>query len=96
MKKMVEWTEKKFGTEMHTFRLNEPVEGELKEIREEVGPNKSTVYTVGDKTFWGTNVMDTLLSDIPVGKRVRITLTDEAFKFPNGRVGRNFKVEVAK
>jgi hypothetical protein len=93
---MTNWVEKKFGTDMYQFKLGEVVEGELKEIRENVGKNESTVYTVGDKTFWGTSVLDVLLADIPIGKMVRITMTDENYKFPNGRFGRNFKVEVGR
>jgi len=88
------YEEIKFGQEMHEFRVNEAVEGELKEIREDVGKNKATVYVVGDKTFWGTNVLDSLMSRLHLGQKIRITMVDDAYKFPNGRVGRQFKVEV--
>lgn len=84
------------GTEMHKFVLNEQVQGEYKEVREGVGENKSHVYTVGDKTFWGTSALDLLMSKVTIGDRLRITLTHENYKFPSGREGKNFKVEVDK
>ncbi len=84
----------KFGGEMYQFKLNETLEGTLKEVRTEVGPNKSNVYVVDEKTFWGTNVLDVLLEKAPIGKKVQITLISENHKFPNGRSGKNFKVLV--
>lgn len=84
------------GTEMHKFVLNEPVEGEYKDVQKEVGENKSYVYTVGDKTFWGASALDLLMSKVEVGSKLRITLVEENYKFPSGRVGKNFKLEVDK
>ena len=88
------YEEVKFGTELHKFRLNEPVEGILKEIREDVGPNESTIYTVGDTSFWGASALDPLMKGAKVGQKVRVTLVNEAKKFPSGRIGREFKVEI--
>lgn len=90
------YEEVKIGGEMHVFIKDETVEGEVKEIRENVGPNNSMVYLVGDKQFWGTSALDLLMSSIKVGNKVKITLIDDKHKFPSGRVGRNFKVEVDK
>ncbi len=84
------------GAEMHKFEKGVPVEGILTDIRTEVGKNESNVYTVGEKTFWGTSALDLLMSGIKKETKVRITLTDESYKFPSGRVGKNFKVEVNK
>ena len=83
-----------FSTDMHKFVKDEPVEGVLESVKEDVGPNNSKVYKVSGISFWGTRALDVLLSDVPVGTKVRITLVDENFKFPNGRFGKNFKVEV--
>ena len=90
------YEEVKLGAEMHKFEIGVPVEGILKEKRTEVGKNESNVYTVEDKTFWGTSALDLLMSGIKTGSKVRITLTDENYKFPSGRVGKNFKVELDK
>ena len=90
------YEEVSIGAEMHKFVVGEAVEGTLKQKRTEVGKNESNVYTVGEKTFWGTSALDLLMDGIKQGDKVRITLLDENYKFPSGRVGRNFKVEVDK
>ncbi len=90
------YEEVKLGAEMHKFVVGEPVEGELTDKRTEVGKNESNVYTVGEKTFWGTSALDLLMAGIKTGAKLRITLTDENYKFPSGRVGKNFKVELDK
>lgn len=90
------YEEVKIGDEMYKFELNVPVEGQLKEIRHDVGTNHSMVYTVGDKTFWGTTALDLLLSRVKEGDSVRITMVDENHLFPSGRTGKNFRVEVKK
>ncbi len=90
------YEEVKLGAEMHKFVVGVPVEGVLEEKRTEVGKNESNVYTVGDKTFWGTSALDLLMSGIKQGSKVKVTLIDENFNFPSGRVGKNFKVEIDK
>ncbi|KKK78857.1 hypothetical protein LCGC14_2839330 [marine sediment metagenome] len=90
------YEEVKLGAEMHKFVVGVPVEGVLTDKRTEVGKNESNVYTVGEKTFWGTSALDLLMAGIKEGSKLRITLTDENYKFPSGRVGKNFKVEVDK
>ena len=96
------YEEVKFGAPMYEFKVGEPIEGKVEQIKEDVGKNKSVVYIVGDKTFWGTSSLDAAMDSanngtgIKLGQQVRITLTDSAHKFPNGRVGRLFKVEVDK
>lgn len=94
--KKMAYNEISIGAEMHKFVKDVPVEGELTNIQREVGKNESNVYTVADKTFWGTSALDLLMSRVKVGDKIRITLIDEQHKFPSGRVGKNFKVEVDK
>ena len=90
------YEEVNIGAEMHKFEVNKPIEGKFTDLRKEVGPNESNVYTVGDKTFWGTSALDLLMSKVQVGQKIRVTLIDEDHKFPSGRIGKNFKVEVDK
>lgn len=90
------YEEVSIGAEMHKFEKDKPIEGEFTDLRTEVGKNESNVYTVGDYTFWGTSALDLLMSGVKKGSKVRITLIDESYKFPSGRVGKNFKVEVDK
>lgn len=74
------------------------VEGKLVEIQTEVGPNESNIYVLdtskGRESYWGANALDPLMKNVAIGKKVRITCTDTDYKFPNGRRGKNFKVEI--
>ena len=83
---------KKFSAE------GQVVEGKLLEIREDVGTNESNVYVLetagGKEEYWGANALDPLMANVAVGSKVRITVLSTTHKFPNGRVGKNFKVEV--
>ncbi len=89
---MGEMKEVTLGAEMHKFEVGKIVEGELKEVKKDIGANHSKVYVVGKYTFWGTSELDLLLVNVKVGKKVSIELLDENFKFPSGRSGRHFKV----
>lgn len=79
---------KKFET------IGQVVEGKLERVQEEVPPNDSTIYTIDGQEYWGANALDPLMKAVKIGQKVKITLLDLNFKFPNGRVGKNFKVEV--
>jgi len=91
-----EWEAVKIGGETLNWKEGDVAEGTLKEVREDVGPNESRIYVIDDKQYWGTSSLDLMMKGVNVGSKVRITCTDGAFKFPSGRVGRNFKVEVRK
>lgn len=86
------------GNTLKFEKQGQVVEGELLEVRENVGPNESTVYVISTKNgveqYWGANALDPSMTSVKIGEKVRITLTDLDFKFPNGRRGKNFKVEV--
>ncbi len=92
----MEYVEVNVAEEMYKFEVGKPIEGEYTEVKQEVGVNKSNIYKVGDLTFWGTSALDLLMSKVVIGDKLRITLTDEDYKFPSGQSGRNFKVEVGK
>lgn len=89
---MGEMKEVTLGAEMHQFEIGKPIEGELKEVKRDVGANNSNVYVVGDKTFWGTSELDLLLVNVKTGKKVSIELLDSDYKFPSGRRGKHFRV----
>lgn len=88
------YKEVEMGSDMHKFELNKSIEGKYTEINKEVGKNSSNVFKVGEYVFWGTAELDILMSKVTIGQQLRITLLDENFKFPTGRTGRHFKVEV--
>jgi len=88
------YKEVEMESDMYEFVLDKPLEGEYKQVRQDVGMHKSRIYTVGDTTFWGSAALDVLMDKVALGDKVRITLTDSEFKFPSGQTGKNFKVEV--
>lgn len=74
------------------------VEGTLVEMQTGIGVNKSNVYSIATKDgiekYWGANALDNLMANVKIGKKIRITCTDDKFTFPNKNVGKNFKVEI--
>lgn len=93
--KMV-FEEVKFSNETISWNKGDVVEGELVDVKKDVGANKSTVYVIGEKEYWGASALDPMMSTIKVGERIRVTCVDDMTKFPSGRVGKSFKVEVDK
>lgn len=90
------YEEVKFGENALSIKKDDVIEGVLENIREDVGPNKSRLYTIGGKTYWGSRALDALLDNVSVGQKVKILCTDDKFKFPSGQTGKAFKVEVWK
>lgn len=85
---------KPMGTAKAFSNEGQVVEGILEEVRENIGPNENTIYKINGQEYWGTNALNPLMGSVAVGSKVRITLLSLSHKFPNGRVGKNFKVEV--
>ena len=74
------------------------VEGVLKKVDKEVGPNKSTLYHLeGEKQFavWGSTVLDDRMAYVNEGDFVRITYKGTR-ENKRGQPTKIFKVEVAK
>jgi len=70
------------------------VEGKLESVQDEVGEHNSKIFTIAGEEYWGANALNGKMSQIKIGQKVRVTCIDEARKFDNGRVGKDFKVEV--
>ncbi len=85
-----------FGGETTSIQKGEKVEGKLEAVKEEVGKNKSTIYVIDGKQYWGASALDPLMSQVTVGSKVRIECTDDNYKFPSGRSGKHFIVAVDK
>lgn len=70
------------------------IEGVYKKKEEDVGPNKSRMYTFetkdGDLKVWGSTVLDGRMDKIPLGANVRI----ESLGKPAGKNYYNFIVSV--
>lgn len=90
------YEEVKFGGDTLSWEQGMVVEGKLDTIKEEIGTNKSTVYVINGVQYWGTKVLDAIMQNVKIGDKIKITCTDNDHTFPNGRHGRNFKVEVDK
>ncbi len=70
----------------------EEIQGQLAEIRKDVGPNHSNVYVIqtedGEIDIWGKTVLDQELPKIPIGTDVRIKYLGDK---ENPSTGRTFK-----
>ncbi len=68
-----------------------PIQGVLLNRRDNVGPNNSTMYTLktdqGEVGVWGSTVINTKFSQIPIGSLVRVELLGKA----EGKGGRQYK-----
>jgi hypothetical protein len=87
------WKEVSRGT-VASLELGQTVEGTLKEVREGSFGNIYDLQTKdGVQSIFGKALLDSKLSNIPVGKKVRITRLPDV-KVKTGRVAQDFKVEV--
>lgn len=80
-------------TEAKKWEKGMVVEGILKGVKNDIGPNKSKIYVVDDTEYWGAGVLDNLMSKVGIGQKVKITCTDDAKKFEKG-LGKDFSVEI--
>jgi len=74
------------------------VEGVLKKVDKQVGPNKSTLYHLeGEKQYavWGSTVLDDRMAYVNEGEFVRITFKGTK-ENQRGQPTKIFKVEVEK
>ena len=74
------------------------IEGFLIKTQDNVGVNKSMLYSIetfeGIKSVWGSTILDERMSLITVGARVRITFKGLGEKKPGKNPAKIFKVEV--
>ena len=92
-----EWNKIDIGlTEMNDWETNAVVSGKLAEIKHDIGPNNSTIYTLegaeGVKvSFWGNSVLDSRLEKVELGVEVKVEYKGKV-ESKNGRSYRNFDV----
>lgn len=76
----------------------EPIEGTLVKVRENVGPNESMLYTLrtekGDISVWGSTVLDTKFENLAKGSEVRIEPQGEVTSPTTKRKYQDFKLFV--
>jgi len=76
------------------------IEGFLVQIQEDIGPNKSKLYTVeapeGVKNVWGATLLDSRMALVKVGEKIKITYKGLAEAKKGKNPAKIFKVEVDK
>lgn len=74
----------------------EPIQGKLKAVKTDVGPNASKMYIIttdkGDISVWGSTVLDNKFEYVPNGVEVRIEPQGEVTSEKSGRKYQDFKV----
>lgn len=82
------------GGDIATLEVNDSIEGVLKEVREgQFGPVYDIETKDGLKTIFSKTIMQTKMSSVKPGEKVRITRLED-LKTGTGRIAQNFKVEV--
>jgi len=78
------------------FEKNPDLVGIFKNVKKEVGENKSNIYTVEvkgeDYKFWGTTVLDIRLENIEEGAEVWIKYLGREKSKKTGREYKNYEV----
>lgn len=82
-----------------TINQGESVEGYFVDLREDVGDNKSNIYSLKDddgnvSTFWGTFVLDDQLSKVAIGTYVKIQYDGKVKSKKGGRAYHSYEVFV--
>lgn len=71
-----QWVEAGGGSSDVTWDREGVLMGKYIGHKEDVGPNKSKLYTIetddGNVGAWGSTVLDDRMSEVPVGSKVRI------------------------
>lgn len=80
---------------------NEFLEGVLINVQEDVGENKSKLYTIENQingmiNVWGSTVLDSRMSLVKVGDKVRLTYKGLGEKKGGKNPPKLYKVEVDK
>lgn len=74
------------------------IEGILVNIQEDVGVNKSMLYSIealdGVKNVWGTTILDEKMALVRVGDKVKLTFKGYSEKKTGKNPAKIFKVEV--
>jgi len=76
------------------------IEGILVQKQEEIGINKSNLYSIetpeGVKNVWGSAILDSRMSLTTVGDKIKITFKGLAEAKPGKNPAKIFKVEIDK
>ena len=81
------------------FRTTKEITGVLTDIKTDVGPHKSKLYTLEDAkgkqtAVWGTTILDGLMSKVIAGQELKIIYLGEKKNPKGGNDLHNFELEV--
>ena len=81
----------------YSLKKDDEIEGILEEVKSDVGPNASNLYTLKmeDKkrvSVWGTSILDTRLKNVEIGEAVKIIYLGEFEGSKSGRSYHSFDV----
>lgn len=89
-KNMTEWITVGEGGNTPAWDKKEPVQGVFVDMKTDVGPNKSNMYTLktkdGEVDVWGSTVLDSKFEQVPRGAEVRI----EFLGMAEGKSGKEY------
>ena len=89
-KNMTEWITVGEGGNTPAWDRKEPVQGVFVNMKTDVGPNKSNMYTLktkdGEVDVWGSTVLDSKFEQVPRGAEVRI----EFLGMAEGKSGKEY------
>lgn len=90
-----QWKEASVSSD-EVWDRKKPLEGVLKQIKSNVGPNESMMYMIETKDalvgVWGSTVIDTKMQEVPVGSEIRIEPLGETKSPKTQRTYMDFKV----
>lgn len=76
------------------------IEGVLVRVQEDIGINKSKLYSLetpeGVKSVWGATILDSRMALVKVGEKIKITYKGHAEAKSGKNPAKIFKVEVDK
>jgi hypothetical protein len=92
------WSEVTVETNDEIWDRKAPIEGKLVDVKSDIGPNESWLYTLqtksGKVSLWGSTVLDTKFSGIANGSMVRVEPQGKVTSEKSGRTYQDFKVFV--
>lgn len=87
---MADWITVGEGGNNPTWDKENPIQGVFVNLKTDVGPNNSNMYTLktkdGEVDVWGSTVLDSKFEQVPRGAEVRIECLGEA----EGKTGKKY------
>ena len=94
------WVKVELGN-THDFNVEPEFVGVLTGVENEVGPNKSKLYSFekqgGEKvSIWGSAVIDSRLKSVAIGSEIKIVSKGEVENKATGRTYKDYQIFIAQ